>query len=87
MVDRIGVARKWLEQPPKASWTRFDISIGKKTIAIAAGAILTDKYGPLEFLAKRAITSGDPTRVAAGKAKLAAKLPQYAKRPKSSAAL
>ena len=70
MVDRIGVARKWLQQPPKASWTHFDISLDKKARAIAAGAVLTDKYGPLEFLARRAIASGDPKRVAAGEAKL-----------------
>jgi hypothetical protein len=30
MVDRIGVARRWLQQPPKASWTHFDISLDKK---------------------------------------------------------
>jgi Protein of unknown function (DUF4031) len=70
MVDRIGVARKWLQQPPKASWVHFDISLDKKARAIAAGAVLTDKYGPLEFLAKRAIASGDPKRVAAGQTKL-----------------
>jgi Protein of unknown function (DUF4031) len=70
MADRIGVARKRLQQPPKASWVHFDISLDKKARAIAAGAVLTDKYGPLEFLAKRAIASGDPKRVAAGQTKL-----------------
>jgi len=70
MADRIGVAEKWLQQPPKASWAHFDISLRKKAEAIAAGAVLTDKYGPLEFLSKRAIASGDPKRVAAGLAKL-----------------
>jgi hypothetical protein len=53
MADRIGVARQWLQRPPKASWLHFDVSLGKKAKAIAAGAVLTDKYGPLEFLAKR----------------------------------
>lgn len=53
MADRIGVARRWLQMPPKASWIHFDISLGKKDLAIAAGALLTDKYGPLEFLARR----------------------------------
>jgi uncharacterized protein DUF4031 len=70
MVDRIGVARRWLQQPPKASWTHFDISLDKKARAIAAGAVLTDKYGPLEFLARRAIANGDPKRIAAGRTKL-----------------
>lgn len=53
MVDRIGVQRKWLQQPPKASWVHFDISLGKKRLAVAAGAVLTDKYGPVEFLARQ----------------------------------
>ena len=52
MADKIGVARKWLQQPPKASWVHFDISLGKKELAIRNGAILTDKYGPLEHRAK-----------------------------------
>jgi hypothetical protein len=53
MVDRIGVQRKWLQQPPKASWVHFDISLGKKAVALKCGAILTDKYGPLEYVAKQ----------------------------------
>lgn len=53
MVDAIGVARKWIQRPPKASWLHFDISLGKKAEALNKGAILTDKYGPSEFLAKR----------------------------------
>lgn len=52
MVDRIGVQRKWLQQPPKASWVHFDISLGKKQLAIAAGAVLTDRYGPVEHVAR-----------------------------------
>lgn len=52
MADRIGVARRWLQLPPKASWVHFDISLGKKAEAIAAGAVLTDKYGPVEHLAR-----------------------------------
>lgn len=47
MADRLGIARKWIQQPPKASWLHFDISKGKRRQAIDAGAILTDKYGPL----------------------------------------
>jgi Protein of unknown function (DUF4031) len=78
MADRIGVARKWIQGHPQlsigkakdASWLHFDISLDKKASAIAAGAVLTDRYGPLEFLAKRAIASGDPKRIAAGEAKL-----------------
>lgn len=54
MADRIGVQRKWLQQPPKASWVHFDVSLGAKEKALANGAILTDKYGPSEHVAKLA---------------------------------
>ncbi len=70
MVDKIGVQRKWLQQPPKASWVHFDIVQTKRALAIAAGAIATDKYGPLEHVSNLDIASGDPERVAYGSAKL-----------------
>jgi hypothetical protein len=57
MVDKIGVQRKWLQQPPKASWVHFDIALSKKTLAIRAGAVLTDKYGPIRHLAKHGSVS------------------------------
>lgn len=60
MADRIGISRKWLQQPPKASWVHFDIAQSKRTLAVAAGAVETDKYGPVEFLAKR---SGDQKKL------------------------
>ncbi|MBR1150109.1 DUF4031 domain-containing protein [Bradyrhizobium sp. JYMT SZCCT0428] len=71
MARRIGVQAKWLQQPPKASWVHFDISLGKKDLARKYGAVLTDKFGPVEFLAKRDVASGDPERVKYGTAKLA----------------
>lgn len=52
MVDTIGVARKWVQRPPKASWLHFDIAKGKRAIAIRSGAIETDRYGPVEHVAK-----------------------------------
>lgn len=52
MADAIGVQRKWLQQPPQASWVHFDISLGKKAEAIKRGAVLTDRYGPVEYLAR-----------------------------------
>lgn len=38
MADRIGVQRRWLQHPgtPKE---HFDISLGKRALAVAAGAI------------------------------------------------
>lgn len=53
MADRIGMARRWLQQPPKASWVHFDVSLTLKAKAIAAGAILTDHYGPVEHVARQ----------------------------------
>lgn len=61
MADTIGVARRWLQGHPtlslpryrKASWVHFDICISKKAAAIRAGAVLTDKYGPVEFVARQ----------------------------------
>lgn len=55
MADRIGVARKWIQGHPvlsfgkhrQASWVHFDVSLGCKAKALAAGAVLTDRYGPL----------------------------------------
>ena len=38
MADRIGVARKWFQQPPKASWKHYDIALSKRKLAIAFGA-------------------------------------------------
>ena len=70
MADRIGVARKWLQQPPKAPWVHFDISLGVKAKAIRAGAMQTDRYGPVEHCARLAIASGDPAAAARGASQL-----------------
>lgn len=79
MVDRIGVQRKWIQGHPelsfgkhrRASWVHFDISLSKKAAALKAGAILTDRYGPIEHLARIALTSFDPQRVARAQRQLA----------------
>ena len=59
MADAIGVDRKWLQGPPTASWLHFDVSLGAKAKAIALGAVLTDKYGPAEHVARQAIKSAE----------------------------
>lgn len=46
MAAAIGVARIWFQEPPKASWCHYDISLSMKAKARALGAVLTDKYGP-----------------------------------------
>jgi len=43
MADRIGVARRWFQTPPKASFWHYDIAKSKREIAIAAGAIDCDR--------------------------------------------
>lgn len=53
--DMVGVARKWIQGHPtlsfgkhrNASWVHFDISLSCKAKALAFGAVLTDKYGPV----------------------------------------
>jgi hypothetical protein len=52
MADAIGVARRWHQKPPKASWSHYDISLGMKAKAILRGAVLTDRYGPAEHVAR-----------------------------------
>ncbi|MBP0439616.1 DUF4031 domain-containing protein [Tianweitania sediminis] len=67
MADRIGVARKWFQRPASAgvigmnaSWEHFDIAQSKRAMAIRFGAIETDRYGPLEYEARR---KGDQTKL------------------------
>ena len=60
MADTIGLQRRWLQQPPKASWVHFDVSLTLKAKALAAGAVLTDRYGPLEHVAR---LRGDAARL------------------------
>lgn len=52
MADRIGVARKWLQCPPCASWTHFDVALSKRALAVRCGAVETDRYGPVEHVAR-----------------------------------
>lgn len=80
MADAIGVARKWIQghhdlscgKHRNASWVHFDISLEPKAKAIALGAVLTDRFGPLEHCARLDIAHGDPETVARGERKLAA---------------
>lgn len=69
MADLIGVHRKWIQGHPtlsfgrhrNASWVHFDISLTMKAKALANGAILTDKYGPVEYEARRVLNCGEST--------------------------
>lgn len=70
MMDRIGVQRKWFQQPPKASWEHFDIALSKRALAVKFGAVETDCYGPVEHTAKLKIASGHPKLIVIGVRKL-----------------
>lgn len=52
MASAIGVARRWFQEPPKESWKHYDICLSKKALALQRGAVLTDKYGPVEHVAR-----------------------------------
>lgn len=76
--DAIGVQRKWIQGHPtlsfgkhrNASWVHFDISLGMKQKALARGAILTDRYGPLEWEAKRQLKHSNKEVRARARSKL-----------------
>jgi hypothetical protein len=43
MADRIGVARKWFQTPPKASFWHYDVCQTKRALAVRSGAIACDR--------------------------------------------
>lgn len=54
MADRIGVARKWHQAPPKASSSHYDICLSKRALAVAAGAVeITWRQAAILTQAKR----------------------------------
>lgn len=75
MADKIGVARRWLQQPPHASWVHFDICRTKRALALEQGALVTDKYGPLEHVAR--LTGNSELLERVGNARRKAAGPQY----------
>lgn len=52
---RLGLRRDWFQCPPAASWEHYDVSKSVKRQALAWGAVLTDRYGPLEHVARLTI--------------------------------
>ena len=39
MADRIGVARRWFQGPPKHSCPHYDIALSKRALAVQFGAV------------------------------------------------
>lgn len=60
MADHIGLARKWIQRPPHASWVHFDVSKALKRRAIDLGAVLVDRFGPMEHVARLGLSDPDP---------------------------
>ena len=54
----------------EASWVHFDIAKSKKAMALTRGAILTDRFGPMEHEARLLVATGVPAHVERGNAKL-----------------
>lgn len=42
MAGRIGIPRQWYQYPKKSNFPHYDISLGKRAHAVAAGAIEID---------------------------------------------
>jgi hypothetical protein len=61
MADRIGIARRWFQEPPKASFWHYDIAKTKRALAVAAGAIECDRNAFVAHLRRirEAKTFGD----------------------------
>ncbi len=59
--EKIGLPRRYLQKPPKASWVHFDVNLTTKKKALAAGAILTDRFAALEHVAR---LTGDQGKLA-----------------------
>lgn len=53
MADAIGVARRWFQRPPAASWAHYDICRSKRRLAVALGAVEADRFGALAFVAEQ----------------------------------
>lgn len=64
MADRIGVSRQWYQGFEKASCPHFDIAQSKRDLAIAAGAVVVDRYELVAIM--RQIKSNALTNVRRG---------------------
>ncbi len=43
MADKIGLQRRWYQSPPSASFWHYDVSKGKRCLAIELGAVEVDR--------------------------------------------
>ncbi len=83
IADAISVQRKWIQGHPtlsfgkhrNASWMHFDIALSKRALAVEAGAIETDRFGPVihttKLMLRHAESIGDAELVAHARDKIA----------------
>lgn len=50
MAEKIGLQRKWFQEPPRASWKHYDVCLKSKARALELGAVLKDKFAALEYV-------------------------------------
>ncbi len=50
MAEQIGIARRWFQTSPPASFPHYDIAQSKRTLAVEAGAIDCDRRTFVEHL-------------------------------------
>lgn len=62
MADRIGVARRWIQYPGTVR-EHFDISLGKKALAIRAGARQVTRRELGQILSERRAKEGGATPI------------------------
>lgn len=89
MCDQIGFSRLWIQRPgmKKVRWLHCDVSQMMRARAVEAGAIETDRHGPLEHVSR--LTLADPAAPLHAKVKAQARIDtirQYRERATRGAA-
>jgi len=62
MADRIGIDRRWFQDPStmRVSWPHYDIDSARRSHAVQLGAVVCDKY---QTVAMAAIIQGNPNKL------------------------
>lgn len=62
MADRMGIQRRWFQDPltMRVSWPHYDIDVARRALALGLGAIACDRY---QTVAMAAIIQGRPDKL------------------------
>jgi hypothetical protein len=60
MADKIGVARRWFQSPPKASFWHYDIAKSKRALAVKFGAVECDRASLVAALQRIRVSGAFP---------------------------